>query len=97
MRAVGRHDIARIADHEQVAQSLVEHELGRCTRVRTAQHDCERALRARMVLAPRMAQQRFQADHVVDETAVALAQAREGLFRVELRALHGGLSDPPAA
>ena len=92
-----RGDVAGDADHEQVAQALVEHEFGRRARVGAAQHHRERALRARMVLAPRVAEQRLQADHMVDEAAVALAQPREGLFRVELRALHRGLSDPPAA
>ncbi len=65
-----RHDVARNPDHEQIAQALVEHDLGRHPRVRAAEHDRERGLILRQVRAPRR-QRHFAICALGDEAAVA--------------------------
>jgi len=45
----------------------------------------------------RAAEQCLKADDVIDETAVALAQARKGLVCIDSGSLHCGLSVLPAA
>ena len=86
-----RDDVAGDADDEQVAQALVEDDLGRHARVGAAEDDRERLLpggeprRAWLATRP--------AAHVRDEAAVALAQSLERVAGGDQR--HGGLPWTP--
>ena len=74
----GGHDVAGDADHEQVAEPLVEHDLRGHARVRAAEDDGEGLLaRRELAAAHRLRGRDVAVAHVVDEPAVAFAQAVE--------------------
>ena len=77
----GRDDVAGDADHEQVAQPLVEDDLGRHARVGAAQDDGEGLLPGNQRAAPRLGGAAGRVAHLGDEAPVALAQQRQRLRR----------------
>ncbi len=70
-------DVAGHADHEQVAQALVEHDLHRHARVGAAEDDGERFLALDELTAPRVIGQRVEARRARYEAAVAFSQSLE--------------------
>ncbi len=73
-----RDDVAGDADHEQIAEALIEDELGRHARVGAAEDDRERQLVLRQRRAPRLTQVAPRALPICGrEAAVAVAQAFE--------------------
>ena len=72
----GRDDVARDADHEQVAESLVEHDLGRHARIRAAEDDGEWLL-ARAAARDAARRRCRLARSSVDEAPIAFAQRCE--------------------
>src|ERR1051325_3174335 len=77
----GSDDIAGDADHEQVAEPLVEDDLRRDPRIGAAEHDRERLLAVRELGAPRLAQECLDAAHVGHEAEVSFAQTVECFAR----------------
>jgi len=75
-----RDDIAGDANHEQVAQTLVEDNLGRYPRVRAAQNDGEGKLLGRQFNTAAGAGGVLAVAAVGDETAIAVAQPLQGLL-----------------
>ena len=73
-----RDDVAGDADDEQVAEPLVEDDLGRHARVGAAEDDRERLLAGGELCAARFACQRIVAADVGDEPAVAVSKALQG-------------------
>ncbi len=71
-----RDDVARDADHEQVAEALIEYELRGHARVRAAQDDRERLL-TRDELRAALLIRRSGRRPIRDEPAIAVAQPRE--------------------
>ncbi len=71
----GRNDVARHADDEQVAEALIEDDLGRYARIRTAEDDGQRFLACRQLTPPRVAG--ALAAQLADEAPIALAQRLE--------------------
>ena len=69
----GRNHVAGHADHEQVAEPLIENDLGRHARVGATQDDRERLLALRELVAPRGAHARI-ALPIGNETPIAFAQ-----------------------
>src|SRR6516225_4020460 len=81
-----RDDVAGHADDEQVAESLVEDDLGGHARVRAAEHDGERFLPGRQRAAPRARGARLEPGlafepQPADEAPVTFAQRRQGRAR----------------
>jgi GAF domain len=76
-----RHDVAGHADHEQVAEALVEHQLGGYARVRTAQKNRERSLAGDQVGAAGGVGRRGPGGPAGDEPAVAVAKAGQSFGR----------------
>jgi hypothetical protein len=74
-------DVAGDADDEEVAEPLVEDELGRHARVGAAEDDGERLLAGGELAPARLAGEGVEAADVGGEAAVALAQAFERLAR----------------
>ena len=72
-----RDDVAGDANHEQIAEALIEHELGRHARVRAAEDDRERRLAGHELGTPRLVRVLERAHLVGDEPRVAFAQAAE--------------------
>ncbi len=70
-------DVAGHPDHEQVAESLLEDDLGGNSRVGASENDGERLLAAYQPPAPRAAGKRVAASHVGYEATVSVAQALE--------------------
>src|SRR3954467_5350000 len=68
-------DIARHADDEQIAESLVEDELGRHARVRAPEDDGKGFLAAAVVVLVRGARQDASRGLVRDKTRISFAQA----------------------
>jgi hypothetical protein len=71
----GRDDVARHADDKQVAEALIEDDLGRHARIRTAEDNGQRFLACRQRAPPRVA--RAGAAQLADEAPIALAQRLE--------------------
>ena len=67
----GRDDVAGDPDDEQIAQSLVEDDLDRHTRVRASEDDGERRLPRHELVAARRAGQGLEAADTDDETQVS--------------------------
>jgi hypothetical protein len=75
-----RDDIAGHADHEQVAEALVEHDLGRYARIRASQDDGERLLMLLERHGAGIAKRGIAFANAGDETLIALAQAVQGVL-----------------
>ena len=89
-----RHDVPGDADHEQVAQALVEHDLCRDARIRAAEDDGERLLPGGQLAASRLTRQRVRSD-VGNKAAVPLAQGFESVERWDhRRGILGGICPP---
>ena len=73
----GRDDVAGHADHEQIAEALIEHDLGRDARIGAAQHDRERLLARREIETPRAALRRVARTVIRGEASVPLPQPFE--------------------
>jgi hypothetical protein len=67
-------DVAGDADHEQVAETLVEDELDRDAGIRAAEDHREGFLARHELAAPRLAGQGVETAHARREAAVAFAQ-----------------------
>ena len=65
-----RDDVAGDADHEQIAEALIEHELRRHARVGTPENDGERLLRRHLNRAPHAARRARRDRLALDESAV---------------------------
>ena len=72
-----RDDVAGDADDEEIAEALIEHDLGRHARVGTSEDDGERRLPRGQLDAPCLAGERSEADDVRREPMVACLQAFE--------------------
>jgi hypothetical protein len=73
----GSDDIAGHANDEEITETLVEHDLDGHTRIGAAKDDRERLLVLGQLEWARLTKGRFAGLDAGDETAVALAQARE--------------------
>jgi hypothetical protein len=90
-----RDDVAGDTYHEEIARSLVEHELDRHARVGTAEHDRERLLRGGQLCTARGGQQRACAARVRGKAGIAFAQLLQRSRRTQ--AVHGASSDSSCA
>ena len=75
----GRDDVARDANHEQITETLIEHDLDRHSRVGAAEDGGEGSLAGGELDAARM--ERFGVAKIGHETAVPVSQQRERLPR----------------
>ena len=73
-----RDDVARDADDEEIAESLVEDEFGRHPGIGTAEDDREGRLAGRQFESTGLGDRAFAAGDFGDEPEVALAQALKG-------------------
>src|SRR5271170_7146862 len=73
----GRNDVARDANHEQIAETLVKHDLDRHSRVGAAEDGGEGSLAGGQLDAARM--QRLRVSKIGYETAVPFSQQCERL------------------
>ncbi len=71
----GGHDVAGNSDHEQIAETLVEDDLGRDSRIRAPEDDGERFLRRRHFPAPGLTGFAPTVAQLGNETLVAFTQA----------------------
>ena len=76
-----RDDVARDADHEQIAEALIEHDLGRHARVRAAEDRRKRPLAGDDGHAPNAARELVDRVLACDEAAIAVAQTLERVAR----------------
>ena len=76
-----RDDIARDADHEQIAETLIEDDLHRHTRVRAAENDGERLLARDEIVASRLAHECLETADARDKAAITVPQALERFSR----------------
>src|SRR5687768_7316176 len=83
----GSDDVTGDANYEQIAESLVEHDLHRHARVRTAENDGERLLLQRQFVAIDPGGRATGVLRVGDEAGVALPQSCERLPRWDHRTL----------
>ena len=72
-----RDDVAGHADHEQIAQTLIEDDLGGHARIGAAEDDGEWLLPGGELHPARGVRERRLAAHVRDEAAIAFAQPVE--------------------
>ena len=77
-----RDDVAGHADDEQVAKSLIEHNLGRHTRIGTAENDRERTLLVRDLCPAQMALKDIRPARIGNEPQVAFAKPLERFVRL---------------
>ena len=75
----GRDDVPGHPDHEQVAETLVEDDLGRHPRVGAPEDDGKRLLSRRQCDAARLTREGVRAPLIGDEPTIALAQALQCL------------------
>ena len=73
----GGNDVAGHSDDEQVAEPLIENDLDRYSRIRTAKDGRERFLAGRQLDAAGTAGQGVVASDIGDETAISVAQQLE--------------------
>jgi hypothetical protein len=75
-----RNDITGDANDEQIAEALIEHDLGRHSRVGAAEHDRKRLLPLGELVAPRGADTRTSLA-IGHEAPIAVAQQLERFTR----------------
>jgi hypothetical protein len=85
----GGDDVSRNPNDEQVAESLIEDDLGRNTRIRTTKDNCERLLPRRQLAAACLVRYWVVAGSAGDEAAISFPKALERFWRLNHHVVRG--------